>query len=151
MIGPASKLALVGGGLFLLTGLLTGVWKYLAISRSPQFQAPRYVSVVHQASLLYSFATLIFLQLLEFSPYPEAINVVAVAVPLFFFATAIATYILHAILRDTDNQFIKPYRMGRFIIPPYLFQLMVWFLIIGEVGGFIVLFVGALTVLIGDL
>lgn len=144
----ASKLALAGGGLFFLAGLLTGVWKYLAISRSAQSQAPRYVSVAHQASLLYSFATLIFLQLLEFSPYPEAINVVAVAVPLFFFAAAVGTYVAHAILRDTDNQFATPYRMGRRLIPARLFRLGVWLLIIGEVGGFAVLFVGALTVLI---
>ena len=145
---PAAKLALLGSGLFLLVGLLTGVWKFLAITRSPQSQAPRYISVAHQASLLYSFATLVLLQLLEFSPYPEAVNVVAVGVPLFFFAVAISTYVAHALLRDTDNQFLRPYRMGRLFIPPRLFHVMVWFLIIGEVGGFALLFVGALTVVI---
>lgn len=148
MLGIASKLALFGGGFFLLVGMLTGVWKYLAISRSLQAQAPRYVSVAHQASLLYSFAMLIFLQLLEFSPYPEAINIAAVGVPVFFFATAIGTYVAHAILRYTDNQFEKPYRIGGRMIPACFFHGMVWLLIAGEVGGFIVLFVGALTNLI---
>ncbi len=148
MLAMASKLALFGSGFFLLVGLLTGVWKYLAISRSRAAEAPRYVSVTHQASLLYSFASLVFFQLLEFSPYPEVINLVAVAVPLFFFATAIGTYVAHAIIQDTDNQFAKPYRMGRRLIPPRLFHLMVWLLIIGEVGGFVVLFLGALSVLL---
>lgn len=145
---PASQLALFACGVFFLIGLLTGVWKYLAIWRSPKAETPRYVSIAHQASLAYSFATLIFLKLLEFSPYPETINLIAVAVPLFFFATAIVTYILHAILRDTENQFHKPYRIGGFIIPPVVFHTMIWLLILGEVGGFVVLFIGALTVFI---
>ncbi len=147
MLGPASKLALVASGVLFLVGLLTGVWKYLATSRSPRALAPRYVNVAHQAALLYSFAALILLKLLEYSPYPETINVIAVAVPVFFFATATATYVAHAILRDTDNQFLPPYRFGSRRVPSPVFHLMVWLLIVGEIGGFVVLFAGALTVL----
>ena len=142
---PASQLALFACGIFFLTGLLTGVWKYLAISRSPKVEAPRYVSVAHQTSLMYSFAALVLLKLLEFSPYSETINLIAVAVPLFFFATAMVTYVLHAALRDTENQFQKPYRIGSLIIPPVVFHTMIWLLILGEVGGFVVLFAGALV------
>lgn len=141
----ASKLTLIASGIFFLTGLLTGVWKYISMARSERHEAPRYVSVAHQASLLYAFAALVLLKFLEFSPYSETVNLLAVAFPLFFFAVAIVTYIAHAILRDTDNQFQKPYRLGRILIPPPLFHILVWLLIVGETGGFLVLFVGFLN------
>ena len=141
----ASKLTLIASGVFFLTGLLTGVWKYISIVKSERHEARRYVSVAHQASLLYTFAALVLLKFLEFSPYTETINLLAVAFPLFFFALAIATYIAHDILQDTDNQFQKPYWFGRILLPPTLFYVFVWFLIIGEVGGFLVLFVGFLS------
>ena len=141
----ASKLTLTASGIFFLVGLLTGVWKYLSTIRSERHEAPRYVNVAHQASLLYSFAALVLLKFLEFSPFTETVNLLAAAFPLFFFALAIATYIAHAILRDTDNQFQEPYRLGRILIPPPLFHLFVWLLIVGEVGGFLVLFAGFLS------
>lgn len=143
-MAPASKLTLVVSGIIFLTGLLAGVWKYISIVRIEKHEAPRYVSVAHQASLLYAFAALTLLKFLEFSPYTQTINLLAVAFPLFYFALAIATYIMHGILQDTDNQFQKPYRLGRILIPPPPFHLLVWLLIIGEVGGFLVLFVGFL-------
>lgn len=123
-----------------------GVWKYLSIWKSPTSEAPRYVNVAHQASLLYAFAALVLLKFLEFSPYAETINLLAVAFPLFFFVLAIATYVAHGILQDTDNQLQKPYRFGKILLPPILFHVFVWLLIIGEVGGFLVLFVGFLRV-----
>lgn len=138
----ASKLALLACSLFFLTGLFTGVWKYLAIYRSPASVAPRYVSVAHHASLLYSFVALLMFQLLEFSPYTETINLLAVGGPLLFFSLAIAIYIAHGIFQDTDNQFQPPYRFGKILIQPFFFHLFVWLLIIGEVSGFLVLFLG---------
>lgn len=142
----AGKLTVFACGIFFLTGLLTGVWKYLSIWKSPTSEAPRYVNVAHQASLLYAFAALVLLKFLEFSPYAETINLLAVAFPLFFFVLAIATYVAHGILQDTDNQLQKPYRFGKILLPPILFHVFVWLLIIGEVGGFLVLFVGFLRV-----
>jgi hypothetical protein len=144
-IALASKLIVFACGVFFLTGLLTGVWKYLSTWKGPASVAPRYVSVAHQTSLLYSFAALVLLKFLEFSPFSATINLLAVAFPLFFFAIAIATYIAHGILQDSDNQFQKPYRLGRILLPPHLFHLFVWLLIIGEVGGFLVLFAGFLS------
>jgi hypothetical protein len=141
----ASKLTVIASGVFFLTGLLTGIWKYISIVKNERREAPRYVSVAHQASLLYTFAAVVLLKLLEFSPYTETINLLAVAFPIFFFALAIATYIVHGILQDTDNQFQEPYRLGRLLIPPPLFHLSVWLLIIAEAGGFMVLFVGFLS------
>lgn len=144
----ASKLVLFACGIFFLTGLLTGVWKYLSIWSSPKSEAPRYVSVAHRSSLLYSFAALALLKFLEFSPYSETVNLIAVALPLFFFTAAIATYIVHGAIRDTDNQFQRPYRLGKLYLPPLIFHLMIWLLIFGEIGGFMVLFVGFLRAFI---
>ncbi|MDL1944834.1 hypothetical protein FBQ99_21110 [Chloroflexi bacterium CFX2] len=141
----ASKLTLAASGIFFLTGLLTGIWKYISIVRSEKREAPRYVNVAHQASLMYAFAALLLLKFLEFSPYTDTVNLLAVAFPLLFFALAIATYIAHGILQDTDNQFQEPFRLGRILIPPPLFHLFVWLLIIAEVGGFLVLFMGFLS------
>lgn len=140
----AGKLALLACGIFFLTGLLTGVWKYLRIWKSPTAEAPRYVSVAHQASLLYAFAALVLFQFLQFSPYSETVNIAAVALPVLFFALAIASYVAHAIAGDTDNQFRKPYGFGRVRIPPALFHVFVWLLIAAELGGFLVLFAGFL-------
>ena len=138
----ASELTLFASGTFFLTGLLTGVWKYLSIWKSPTSEAPIYVNIAHRASLLYSFAALVLLKFLEFSPYTETTNLIAVSLPLFFFAAAIMTYISHAVLRDTDNQIRPPYRLGKYRIKPLFIQFFVWLLIIGEIGGFSVLFIG---------
>jgi hypothetical protein len=146
----ASKLTLVACGIFFLVGLLTGVWKYLSIWKSPISQSPRYVNVAHLASLQYSFAALVLLKLLEFSPYTEAVNLIVVSVPLFFFAAALVTYILHAALRDTDNQFQQPYRLGKYRIGPFAFHSFVSLLVIGEVGGFVILLIGAIQTLSMD-
>lgn len=147
-MAAASKLALFACGIFFLTGLLTGVWKYLATSRSAQSEAPRYVSIAHRSSLLYSFAVLVLIEFVKFSPYSETINLIAVAVPVLFFAVAITTYIVHGATRDTENQFQKPYRLGKLSLSPLVFHAMTWLLILGEVGGFLVLFVGFLQALV---
>ena len=141
---PSTSLALFACGAFVLTGMLTGVWKYIWVSRSPRSEAPRYVSVAHHASLLYSFASLVMVELLKFSAYSETVKLIATAVPLFFFAAATSTYVIHGILSDTDNQFRSPYRMGSLHFAPAAFHLGVWVLILGEIGGFGVLFVGFL-------
>lgn len=144
----AHKLTLIACGAFFLIGLLTGIWKYLSIWKSPISEAPRYISVSHHASLLYSFAALVLLKFLEFSPYSDTINLVSVAVPLFFFFVAIVTYVSHGIFRDTDNQFRKPYHFGKIQIPPLVFHLLIWLLIAGEISGFLVLFIGYLSVVL---
>lgn len=136
------KLALFACGIFFLSGLLTGIWKYVLMARSRDHQAPYYVNVAHRASLLYSFGALVLLKFLEFSPYSETVNTLAVAFPILFFGLAILKYIMHGMSGDTDNQFKPPYRLGWFRLAPWVFHLLVWLLIISEVGGFLVLFAG---------
>ena len=59
MMALSIKIALLASGLFLLSGMLTGVWKYAKIRNSPEHRAPVYVDIAHRASFFYSFASLV--------------------------------------------------------------------------------------------
>jgi len=134
------NLCLLAAGAFFLVGLLTGVWKYAGIARTEQAQAPVYVDVAHRASLMYAFSA--------YSPLSVPATVWLVAVPLLFFAGAIASYVLHGLLRDTDNQFRKPYRLGRGTLPGVLLHGFMVALAIGEIGAFVLLFYGFVRTLL---
>jgi hypothetical protein len=149
-MNPAIELALFACGAFFLTGLLTGIWKYVCIHRSATATAPVYVDVAHRASLMYSFGALVIVNFIQFSPFAPGITFIAVAAPLFFFAMAILFYIVHGLLRDTDNQFLRPHKLGATTLPPALIVLLMVGLIVGEVGGFGLLFWGFIrTVMLG--
>lgn len=139
---PAVALALLSSGVFFMMGLVTGVWKYRCIWRSDETQAPYYVNTAHRASLMYSFACLVLLHFASVSVWSTAVNIVGVVVPVFFFGFAVTTYVVHGILRDTDNQFEKPHVLGSFELPSFAVRGSVWLLILGEVGGFGILFAG---------
>ncbi|MDI3260173.1 MAG: hypothetical protein QJR02_10800 [Sinobacteraceae bacterium] len=149
LANPAVALCLLGTGVFFLTGLLTGVWKYAEIVRSPQAQAPVYVDIAHRASLLYSFAALLLAQFARLSAWPMAVNLWAAAAPLVFFALAIVTYIAHGILRDTDNQLRPPYVLGRRHLPSAALHGFMGLLMIAEIGGAGVLIAGTLRAYLG--
>jgi hypothetical protein len=134
-MSPAERLALTASGFFLLTGLVTGTWKYRRIMTSPSHRAPVYVDIAHRAALLYSFACLVMMKLVEFSPYSNAVQLWATAVPIFFFAAAIGSYVFHGIREDTENQFAE-----RNLFTTWGTIL----LIAGELGGALVLFWGFL-------
>ena len=51
---------------------------------------------------------------------------------------------LHGWLADTDNQLRKPHRLGRGTLPGGLMAVFMWALIVGEIGGFLVLFYGVI-------
>ncbi len=133
MMSPAARLALTASGLFLLSGLATGVWKHRRILTSPEHRAPVYVDIAHRAALLYSFAALVMMKLVEYSPYSNAVQMWATAVPLFFFAAAVFSYVYHGFLEDTENQLAE-----RNFVSTWGMAL----LIAGEVGGILVLFWG---------
>ncbi|MFW5989660.1 MAG: hypothetical protein ACOCPQ_05445 [Desulfosudaceae bacterium] len=132
-------------GLFFLTGLATGIWKYLLIRRSPDYGAPRYVSTSHRAALMYSFACLVLLELTRLSALPDLTETVLVALIIAFFAAAQGSYLIHGLLRDTDNQLARPHRLGSRALPAPLITLFMTALIIVETGGFLVLLVAALA------
>jgi hypothetical protein len=145
---PATELSLFASGAFLLTGLLTGIWKWLCIHRSETATAPVYVDIAHRASLMYSFAAMVISNFIPFSPYSVSVTFWATAAPLFFFAMAIVFYIVHGFLRDTDNQFLRPHKLGSMTLPSALIVLLMLGLIIGEVGGFGLLFWGFLQTVV---
>lgn len=132
-----------------MSGLLTGVWKYRHIWRSDNSQAPYYVNTAHRASLMYSFAAVVLYIFVLYSPWSTTVDLVAVAVPVFFFGFAVSTYVIHGILQDTDNQFEQPHVLGPIELPPFVIRGSMWLLIAGEIGGFGVLFVGFVGRLVG--
>ncbi|MDR3417767.1 MAG: hypothetical protein P4L83_16435 [Nevskia sp.] len=140
----AATLCLLAAGLFFLTGLLTGVWKYLCIAGDPEARAPVYVDIAHRTALMYSFASLLLREFVPYSPLSPRATVWAVSLPLLFFASAVLAYIVHGVLRDTDNQLRKPHRLGAFTLPGAVITTYMWLLIAGEIGGFAVLFAGFL-------
>ena len=139
---PAEKLAVFAAGIFFLNALLTGAWKYLQIRSSPDAKAHFYVDTAHQASLLYSFAALLLARFAELSNLSVTLELWGVALPVVFFAGAIASYMVHGALRDTDNQLRRPHVMGNGTTSPEMMMGFMTTLILAEVGGFLILFWG---------
>ncbi|QLY27801.1 hypothetical protein [Nocardia huaxiensis] len=134
-LGIDTRITLAAAGLLFVLALLLGVWKYQQIRTSPDATAHVYVDIAHRATLLYSFATLLLAVFTELSAWPTAVNLIADVVILIFFVAAIAAYIVHGWLRDTTNQFHgQTDKAGTHISMVSL--------IVGEVGGFLVLFSG---------
>lgn len=144
---PAVVLCLVAAGVFFLTGLLTGVWKYGHIARSATATAPVYVDIAHRASLLYSFAAILLAHFAALSAWDNTVDLIAAALPLVFFALAIGGYVIHGVLRDTDNQLLRPHKIGSMTLPQHSLAVFMGLLIAAEVGGFLVLFAGFLKAL----
>lgn len=140
----AVKLCLTASGVFFITGLLTGVWKYQSIMASPTRQAHRYVSTAHQAALAYAFASLVLARFAEFSPYSSPVTVGAAALALGHFAFAIIAYIVHGFFQNTDNQFRPPHVLGRLRLAAAWVKASMWTLAISEIAGSGLLFWGFL-------
>lgn len=140
----AANLCLLAAGIYFLTGMLTGVWKYRCMATDAEARTPVYVDIAHRTALMYSFAAILLREFVPFSPLSPAATVWAVGLPLLFFGSAIFIYIVHGVLRDTDNQLRKPHRLGKATLPGGLITLYMWLLIAGEIGGFLVLFAGFL-------
>tara|TARA_R110001592_G_scaffold61158_3_gene186172 strand:+ start:2942 stop:3382 length:441 start_codon:yes stop_codon:yes gene_type:complete len=138
----AENLAIISAGVFFLTGLLTGVWKYQQIMTSEDSIAHPYVDICHRASLLYAFAAILLAKFAEVSQLSNRVELISVGVVVFYFATAITTYLVHGLLKDTDNQLKSPHAMGQLTISSRIISLYMWTLIAAEIGGFLVLFYG---------
>ncbi len=144
---PAYKLALASSGLFLLVGMLTGTWKYLAIRASDKAEAPYYVSIAHRTALMYAFACLVLAEIGRHSAFSQSTDFWATLFPILFFALAVGMYVIHGILNDTDNQLRKPHRLGPATLPGFFISAFMWALIIAETGGFATLLYGCLQTL----
>ncbi len=141
----AARLCFIAAGVFFLSGLLTGAWKYFHIARSPTATAPVYVDIAHRTSLLYSFASMLLAPFAVLSAWDVRVNFLACAALIAFFGSAIAGYVVHGLLRDTDNQFAKPYRVGSMPMPGAMLHGFMWVLMAAEIGGFLVLFSGVIV------
>ena len=132
---PAVIVALACAGLFFMTALITGSWKFYSMMHSEEFKAPYYVDVAHRASLLYSFAAILIAVFAFFSPFVVWVSVTATIAPLLFFAIAIFHYIKLGIENTTDNQL-------RDSDDPKADKIIMLSLMTAEIGGFLVLLIG---------
>lgn len=121
------KIALLISGIFLLNGMLTGVWKYARIMSSPEHRAPVYVDIAHRASFFYCFASLVIAKLLEFSPFSGEWQIVIAAFPLAYFLQSVLGYMREGFLNRTENMFSE----RNFVTTWFMYGL-----IVGEIGGF---------------
>lgn len=144
-----AEFTLLAAGIFFMNGLLTGVWKYVAIMRSEKARAPYYVDIAHRASLMYAFAAILIREFIPYSPVNETLTFWVVAGQLLFFGSAIITYMVHGLLKDTNNQLKRPHVLGKRHLPTMLIRVYMWFLVIAELGGFAVLLSGLILKLWG--
>lgn len=140
----AVQLAQLSCGLFFVTGLITGIWKYRGMITSPNGEAPAYVDTCHRAALMYAFACLVLAEFARLSEWSAGINLIAVAIPVIFFAAAVGSYAIHGLLQDTDNQLRRPHRIGKRHVHGGVVSAFIYALVIGEIGGFAVLLTGSL-------
>lgn len=129
----AVKISLLFSGLFLLNGMLTGIWKYAKTMRSETHQAPVYVDIAHRTSFFYSFAALVIARLIEFSPFGETQQVLIVAAPLAYFALTVVGYMKEGFLNRTENLFAE----RNFITTWFMYGL-----IVAEIGGLLLILYG---------
>ncbi len=134
LISP-SEAALICGGLLFLIALLAGIWKYVDVMKSPTHRAHKYVDTTHYAALFYAFACLLMAKFAELSVLSEAWNYTGVLLLCFYFLITVARYAQLGYLKQTVNQFNK--RNFTTTTGMYL-------LIVGEIAGFLILFVGFL-------
>lgn len=74
-------------------------------------------------------------------------NTLAFSLPLLFVGLAIASFVLHCLLRDTDDQFRSPHRPGPMTLPAIALQGFMGLPMPVEIGGFCVLLYGFLAAL----
>lgn len=129
----AVKISLLFAGLFLLNGMITGVWKYAKIMSSTEHRAPVYIDIAHRASFFYSFASLVIAKLLEFSPFSPNWQIVIAAFPLAYFLLTVAGYMKEGALDRTENIFSQ----RNFVTTWFMYGL-----IAAEIGGLVLILGG---------
>lgn len=129
----AVKISLLSSGLFLLAGMFVGVVKHQQMLKSADHMAPAYIDIAHRAAFLYSFAMLVIAKLLEYSPYSETVQLVAMGLVLVFLSVTIVGYFITGMMNKTDNLF----RHRDFRTTWYVYMLTV-----GEIGGLAIILWG---------
>jgi len=129
----AVKISLLSSGLFLLAGMFVGIVKHQQMLKSVDHMAPAYIDIAHRAAFLYSFAMLVIAKLLEYSPYSETVQLVAMGLVLVFLSVTIVGYFITGMMNKTDNLF----RHRDFRTTWYVYMLTV-----GEIGGLAIILWG---------
>ena len=139
----AARIAIGAAGIYFMVGLLTGMWKYIAMRNSPRFEAPFYVNIAHRAALMYAFAALLLAVFASLSAFSETINMIGVIPPLLFFALAQIHYIQLGFANKTDNSMRDaPNRNTEFMVLNAL--------TVAEIGGFAILLAGFFARIFGN-
>ena len=99
------KLSILFAGLFLLIGMITGVWKYATIMKSENAKSSMYVDIAHRNALLFSFACVVIAKLMEFSPFSPKIQIVITGIPLFYFSLTTINQIKEGFAGRTETIF----------------------------------------------
>ncbi len=131
----ASRIALAASGIFFMTGLLTGIWKYLCMRQNQKTEAPYYVNTAHRAALMYAFAAQLLAVFAATGAFSDRVNTIAVIFPLLFFGIAIIHYINLGLTTESNNSIRDSADRKK----DYL---ILNFLAVSETGGFSVLLVG---------
>jgi len=134
LISPG-EVALICGGFLFLIALLSGVWKYAEIMKSPESRAHRYVDVTHYASFFYAFACLLLARFADLSVLSIGWNYVGVLLLCFYFIVTILRYAQLGYTKRSANQFKER---------NFITTTGTYLLIVGEISGFLILFTGFL-------
>ena len=136
----AQEIAFHSACCFFIAGLAFGAWKWLQIRRSSNAQAHPYVDIAHRTALLYAFACMLLERVAIRSQLEEPHKAMLVAAIIGFFAFSVLMYVLHGLLADTTNQLLRPYRLARIELPPFVMEAFFAALIAVELGGFVALY-----------
>jgi hypothetical protein len=99
----AIKILLLFAGLFLLSGMVTGIWKYKKLLSSPEQNTPVYIDITYHSSFFYSFACLVIAKLIEYSPFSPGVRFVLAAMPLVYFSATIIVYGAEGFLSHSES------------------------------------------------
>ncbi|QMU74017.1 hypothetical protein GXP74_25305 [Streptacidiphilus sp. P02-A3a] len=133
MIHKDTSVVLFLAGVIFVWALVLGVWKWQRMSTSADGLAHPYIDIAHRSALLYSFAAGLISAFVQFSRWPDAVNLSAGVTIVVLFMATIANYVRLGIQGRTDNQMRNA--------PPNM-RILLAILIIGEIGGFCVLLTG---------
>jgi hypothetical protein len=138
------KISLTSSFVFFMLALCTGVWKYSLMSQSDKGQSRYYVDIAHRSSFLYAYAALLLAVFAYLSQFPEWLNTLAVVASVFFYLAAVLGYVYQGVINKTNNQIRASIRKEPSSTPLWLTHLFTFSLIVAEIGGALILGLGAM-------
>ncbi|CCK74959.1 conserved hypothetical protein [Oleispira antarctica RB-8] len=143
------KISLTSAFAFFMLALITGVWKYSLMTQSDKGQSRYYVDIAHRSSFLYAYAALLLAVFAYLSQFPDWLNTLAVVGSVSFYMAAVLGYVYQGMLNKTNNQIRSSIRKEPSSTPMWLTHLFTFSLIVAEIGGALVLGLGAMQAIWG--